>query len=288
MNYALLLFAAFLFSIQFVSLKYFQKIRGNTVFSVSYYCLISSVAFFLVAFMLNGFTVKFNSFSIILGIICGTVEFLCSVFGVKALGVTDLSVYSLFMMLGGMLLPFLFGIIYNGEDITVLKIISVILIASSMFLALDVKGGSKKIGLIFCFAIFIINGSIGIIQNLYSSNTEALGTFNFMCITNIVHVILGGTTFLIYTLTGKRLPKITAKKDNVLSLLSPLLHTVVHGTAIVILYEFTVEASVQYSLISGGTIFFSAIMGMLFKEKITVKTIIRIGLVIIGTVLMIF
>ena len=68
---------------------------------------------------------------------------LCAYACLKALATANLSVYSIFMMLGGMLLPFSFGILFLDEPLTAGKIACVIFILLSLLLTLEKGGGSK-------------------------------------------------------------------------------------------------------------------------------------------------
>ena len=49
-----------------------------------------------------------------------------------------------------------------------------------------------------------------------------------------------------------------------------------------------VPAVVMYPIVAGGGVFFSALSGLIFGEKITARTIISIVLVLFGTILMMF
>ena len=50
----------------------------------------------------------------------------------------------------------------------------------------------------------------------------------------------------------------------------------------------TLEPSLQYPIITGGSIFLSALIGLVFKEKPNTKTWISVAFAVVGTIIMIF
>ena len=79
-----------------------------------------------------------------------------------------MSLFSLFAMLGGMALPFLQGIIFYGEGLTVAKIICVLFISLALIAATE--RGEKNKGTLFYIGIFILNGMSGVISKIFTSS----------------------------------------------------------------------------------------------------------------------
>ena len=77
---------------------------------------------------LNKFRMEFTLFSLALSGVYALCYILMTYYSLKAFYVANLSVYSVFTMLGGMMLPFLAGTTFFGEDISVYKVLCCALI----------------------------------------------------------------------------------------------------------------------------------------------------------------
>ena len=115
--YILLGFAVVLFSIQFVFSKLYQKQRGNGFFVAMMSNVIVCVGMIPFYFILNGGKIEVTSFSLLMALAFAVCGILCNFAGLKVLAVANLSVYSMFLMLGGMLIPLIYGF-FVGEKMT--------------------------------------------------------------------------------------------------------------------------------------------------------------------------
>ena len=155
--YVMVIFATVLYSVQFVFTKCYQKEKGasffySTIFS-ALTCLFA-VPFFLV---LNKGRMEFTWFSFFIASLFALDCILCTVFGAKTLSKANLSVYSLFLMLGGMLLPFIYGFTI-GEKLTVFKGIAVLCVLGAMLCTLQKEEGKKlDFGTVICFILIFIS-----------------------------------------------------------------------------------------------------------------------------------
>ena len=131
MEYLLILLSAVMFSVQFFLNDCYQKSEGTTVVSALTFSLITSVfgCIMLIAYGGLGRITLFTFFMSAVSAIKNFIQIYC---GIKVLKVANLSVYSLFSMLGGMLLPFIYGIAC-GERLTSAKAGCIIFIAAALF-----------------------------------------------------------------------------------------------------------------------------------------------------------
>ena len=90
-------------------------------------------------FLINGFKLEFTWFTFIMAIIHSLSGFAMTFCGFRALERINLSLYSLFMMLGGMVLPYFQGIMFYDEPITGAKIVCFILVCAALALTVDYK-----------------------------------------------------------------------------------------------------------------------------------------------------
>ncbi len=306
MYYALLIIAAGSFSTQYVFSKFNQKTRGTSLFSSLTFGCASSLISIPLLFIIGGFKIEFSSYSAIIALIYGGVYIVCLIFGVKALAHANLVLYSLFLMLGGMLLPIFYGLII-GESMSIFMITGVIALILSMLVSLKKTDDDKRITwfAILCFAvIFTANGLSYILTSFHQSNKDlAVSPASFVLLCSLGKFIVGITILSvmgIYKKCCKRkvsnekldatIEKINAKKAllNLLVIAGGYAIFNAVGNLCTTISAGNLPAVVQYPIITGGCIFISAIEGLIFGERITKKTILGIVLVFTGTILMMF
>ena len=133
--YLLILLAVILLALQFSTNKLYQLRCGNTAAASLTFSTLSglttSVIFFVLTFAM-GETFTITPYSLlmaaIIAVLCCTYTFI----GFKIMSFGSMSVFMMFLMLGGMLLPYLFGVFYLDEGISVGRVIGVILLVVSM------------------------------------------------------------------------------------------------------------------------------------------------------------
>ena len=178
MYYLLLLVAVIMLSLQFAVNKYYQNKNGNEI-SVSflYTCLTGFTAalFFLV---MNRFQVAFTPFSILcaLGVSLLCLSYMLLGFRIFAIG--NFSLYMMFLMLGGMILPFLYGIIFLGDADALnplsfaARMVGILLMTVSLVVS-NVRTGKNgntekhKSVIILYVCVFFLNGFVSVISKLH-------------------------------------------------------------------------------------------------------------------------
>ena len=304
--YLMIIIATMLFSIQFVFTKCYQKEKGSTFFYSTIFMAISCLAMIPFFLILNQGKLEFTWFSFIIACLYAIDALLCSVFGAKTLSRANLSVYSLFLMLGGMLLPFLYGLAI-GEDLTVFKGIAVICILLAILFTLK-KDDSKKMDwltVVCFFMIFVTNGLSGVLTYIHQRSMENIvSASGFLLLYNGVSFVLSSLLAVGIFLYGKKkAPAILEihgaeqgkyEKSELKSWLFAIGFVVgyalIHGTA-ALLTTFTasyVDASIQSTITTGGCMLMSAVFGLFFKEKITKRTVVSLLFAIVGTVCIMF
>ena len=121
MNYAFLIIAAFLFAMQFLFNQQFRKNNGDGMDSTFTFSMYTNGISFLILLALNKFHLEINWFSFVIAVVYAIVVLGYQYSGLKSFATANLSVYSIFAMLGGMLLPSAYGIIFYKEDSSVVK-----------------------------------------------------------------------------------------------------------------------------------------------------------------------
>ncbi len=283
MQYYLLVSAAtVLFALQFLFNQKFEQERGNTLKSALEFTLYKSVVIVVMMLIISRFRIAITLFSVILAIIYAVACILMTYFSMKAFAVANLSVYSVFSMLGGMLLPFLAGVGFYNEELTPFKIICCVLIVVSVLL--NLRGGKQsKKAFLYYMAVFILNGSVGVISKIHQSSelphTDSTG---FMFLTSAVSVIISALWLLVQ---HKKIPLIKGK-----SLGFAAGYGIFNGVGnwFLLISLVNLPASVQYPLVTGGVMVFSTIISMIRKEKLAKTDYIAAAISFVASVLMAF
>ena len=285
MNYVLVLIATILLAFEFAFSKKYQASEGTSLISGLRFNTVSGLFTAIIFFALSGFKLPFSLFSLIMAFLMSSLCMLYSIIGFQILRKGNMSLYSLFLMSGGMLLPYVFGILFLQEPLTILRVLGILFILAAVYLSNPAKGNLDKSQFGLCVIIFILNGFVSIISKCHQINVtfSPIDNTAFVMYTGICKCLMSSVALLF---CKSKEPKYTFTTKTSLYLIL--------GAACIggISYTFqlmgakALPASVLYPLITGGSIIFSTLCGkLLFKEKITKFQAISVGLCFIGTCL---
>lgn len=304
--YLMVVLATLLYSVQFVFSKCYQREKGSTFFYSTIFgaiaCL-ASVPFFLI---LNAGTFEFTWFSFGIACLYSIDLLLCGVVGAKIMSRANLSVYSLFLLLGGMILPIFYGFAI-GERLTVFKGIAIVCVLIAMLCTLKKEEGKKTdwLTILLFVLVFVTNGLSGVLTYVHQrSEAEIVSTSGFLLLCNGVRFVLSALLALGMYLFGKhKAPQLLeiqgakegaakkgAGKSWLLAVFVTVGYALVHGTAALLttIAAIYVDAGVQSTIVTGGCMVLSTVSGLLFGEKITGKTVISLLFALAGTVCILF
>lgn len=218
-----------------------------------------------------------------------------TVLGMKLMGEGKLSLYIMFLMLGGMLLPYLYGIVFLRETITVGKIVGCVLLTGGLILFSlgEKKDGDKPVTakfLLLCFAVFVLNGGVSILSKIHQTAPAVrhpVDTAEFVMLSNLVK----GLIFCAVTPFTPKEAAAATQKQKKQGILYTLLSAVLGGFAsfCLLFAAGKVDASIQYPVVSGGTVVLSAITGWLFyHETLSKRSTVLLILIFAATFLFLF
>ena len=118
----------------------YRKLRGSGAFASLSMCFISSVASILPLMIIGGFDFTITPFTLIMACAGAFNSILFTYCSIMALGKINLSLYALFSMLGGMVLPFVQGILFFGEPLTVAKAVCLAFIIAALVISVKPEG----------------------------------------------------------------------------------------------------------------------------------------------------
>ena len=292
--YALIMISVAMFGGGFALQDIYRKKRGSSLKISMEAALIGSVAGLIVLLIINGFSFEVTWFTLLMAVLAALNSIAFTFCAFKSLDYINLSLFSLFSMLGGMALPFVQGIVFYKEGITVAKCLCVAFICAA--LALTVEKGEKKKGTIFYIGIFILNGMAGVISKIFSaSDLPKVSAAGYSIWIAISTVVLSGIVWAILALRDKHKAKVSGEKvasptkkvlfqSYRLGALYGAINQIANFFLVIALAH--VDASVQYPMVTGGTMIVSTLICFFGEKKPSKKEMISVGLAFVGMLLL--
>lgn len=283
--YCMVIGAALLLALDFSFSKTYQAWEGITILAGLKFNTLNGLVTAAIFFTLSGFKMEFSAYSALLAFCMSLFAMIYSVVGFRVLKDGNMSIYSIFLMSGGMLLPYLFGVMFLNEDLTLSRTIGLTIILVAAVLSNGIKGKLKTSFLLLCAAVFVLNGAVSILSKCHQINTanHAVSSTMLITYTGIAKFVIGCTVFPFCRRNVEPLP-FSSKRTVYVVICSALVGGVSYMLQLTGARE--LPASVLYPIVSGGSIIFSALSGkLLFKEKLSVYQLVSIGLCFVGTLL---
>lgn len=277
----MLIGATVLFAFQMFFNQQFQRLRGNGLeASLTFTTYVHSVMFFLML-CINGFKMEWSWFSAGMALIRAAMDVVFGYCSIKALACANLSVYSTFSMLGGMLLPFVYGVAVASEPLTLPKILCCLLISLALFLTVE-RGKHSKKAIFYYFCVFALNGLYGVVAALHQNRADlAVDSQSFSAMSSLFTVAIAIGVSL---LTAKKFPLLRKPEVKFVGLFGACCGL---GNLLLLIALLHVNASVQYPIITGGTMVVSTLICVMRKEKLGIRDYLATAIAFGATVLII-
>lgn len=280
--YGLLIAAAFLFAFQFLFNQNFRRANGDGLDSTVTFSTYTNGISFLILLILNGFQLKITWFSLLISFIYALVLLGYQYSGLKSFATANLSVYSIFTMLGGMLLPLAYGVIFCDEKLSFFKVMCVVLIIIATVMSVE-GGKGKGNNLKYYISVFILNGLVGVLSKIHQSGAElAVDSRSFMATVNLMTFIL---CIIIQLVKNKKIQLVPIKQ---VANLGAYAFCSGIGNLFCLIALTSLPASVQFPIITGGVMAFSTLISLIRKEKPSAKTLVSAVIAFASTVLIMF
>ena len=279
----MLILAAVLLAMNFALTKFYQKNGNNTNYEILIFNAITATFSGLIFFGINGFKVDFKTFSVCMSALFTMLVFTYQIIGFKIMARGKIAIYTMFLMSGGMILPYLWGVFFLEEEISLLRSLGLIVILLSLLVSnLDEMKLDFKL-FIMCAAVFVLNGFVSIISKTHQINDNAVSTNDFVIINNLFSALSG------YLIAFSCRKTAESKKRQPIRLKHIIIIFMVAATSGISSFlqlkgAQNIPASVLYPVITGGTVLFTAIAGRIFfKEKGSLKLNIGLVMCFVGT-----
>ena len=284
MYYLLILLSVIMFGGGFALNDVYRKMRGSSLKISMEASFIGSIAGIIFLLIFNGLKFNATPFTLIMALLAALNSLAFTICTFRALDSVNLSLFSLFSMLGGMLLPFFQGIIFYNEAITVAKVTAVILIFVSLALTLDKSG--KRGGMIYCIGIFIFNGMSGVLTKLFNTLPfERASAAEYSIWLSVFSIVISGGVWLVLQLLEKEKDQ---KKLTVRACAVGVANGGINKVAnfILVLALMHVDTSVQYPMVTGGVIIVSTIVSLFGDKKPSKRELISAAFAFLGTLVL--
>jgi drug/metabolite transporter (DMT)-like permease len=258
----------------------YRKRRGSSIRASIEASFVGSLAGIVCLLILGGFKLEFTPFTLLVALLAASNRIAFTFFSFKALSSINLSLYSLFSMLGGMMLPFVQGIVFYGEKITLAKVVCVIIICVA--LALTVKRGDKSRGYVYYIGVFVLNGMSGVLSKIFSeSSLPKASAAGYSLWISIGTVAISGVVWL--ALARKKQSNVAKYNlgDCAVGAVNGGMSAVANCLLVIALAS--VDASVQYPAVTGGVMIVSTLICFFGERKPSKKELVSIALAFCGT-----
>ena len=287
--YILILISVVMFGGGFALQDLYRAQRGSGLLISMESACIGALAGFVVLLAINGLSFECTPFAFWMAAWTAVNGIAFTFFSFKALDRINLSLFSLFAMLGGMALPFFQGILFYGEPFTLAKGICVGFICLALLFTVE-KGKGKR-GTVYYVGVFILNGMAGVISKIYTTSTlPKVSAAAYSAWSCILIAVLSGVAWLFLSYAKKRRgisahaePACDGKRvwrSRGVSALMGVVNKVANFLLVLSLVH--VDASVQYPMVTGGTMIVSTALSFFGKRKPRGREVISVALAFIG------
>lgn len=287
MHYIMLVLSSFLFSSGFLFNKLYKQNSKTgiktTFYMVLFTATITSISMFATLYI-KGETFSITAFSVLMAAVYALNNFISTFVAIKAFEYADLSLYSIFMMMGSIVIPSLAGFVFYSEEISLLKWVAFIFIFLAIYFSVEKKsGGKSKKANLYYMLVFLLNGTAGVISKIHQSAPDALkvNTQSFLSTSALLRIAVSIIVLMI--LNAKNKEKVINAKAIACGFASGLFNAV--GNYFNLFVLIFIPVTVHSVITTGGVLIFSAILGLFFKEKITKRMSISLICALVATVL---
>ncbi|MBE7047417.1 MAG: hypothetical protein E7396_08430 [Ruminococcaceae bacterium] len=278
MYYSLIILATAMFGVCFALKGAYVKLCGDGIKQSFEFTFVSSIVAMIALIVINGFKWEFTWFTFIMALISTVNGFLFTICSFKALGKINLSVFSVYSMLGGMLLPFLQGIIFYNEEITVAKILCVFFIIIA--LVLTIEKGDKMKGMKYYAGVFVFNGMSGVISKIFNTAPFERTSAEAYSIMGCALSAIIALAVILTVFNGEKNRKSNWGKTILFGGVSGITNRVANLLLLIALLH--VDTSVQYPLVTGGVMVVSSIINLFGENKPSKKELYSVGVAFVG------
>ncbi len=279
-DFLLLILADLLLAGNFAVTKGYQKREGVSAekglkFNVAF-------GFFsaLLMTVLQGFRVELSLYSAAMALGFAALIVSYTLIGFRIMEHGTMALYTVFLMTGGMVVPYLWGLIFLGEPFTLLRTAGLAVIIAAVVISNSANAKFDPRQLVWCCLVFVINGFTSVVSKEHQISVAPVSTMSFVCLCGMARFVIS-LIALLFVKKGRVALKMEGK-----SALFTLGSALFSGFSSILQLTGakSLPATVLYPIVTGGSIIFIALAGrLLFREKLSRRARIGIALCFLGT-----
>lgn len=280
-EFFMLVFSAILLALSFAVNKSYQKTAGSSMEIGLIFNILTGLFTALVFYIIGGFRLQLTVYSVLMASAQSILCVAYTIIGFQIMSKGKIALYTVFLMTGGMVVPFIWGLLFLNEPFTPLRTMGLIVIAISV---IATNADSQKLNvrqIVMCCAVFLLNGFVSVISKEHQIHANAVSSLDFVILSSLTKLILCAAALLFVKRTPERKKSLTIKLIPLI-----LVSALLSGGSYLLQLTAAVHlpASVLYPTVTGGSILFTAAAGRLFyKEKLTPKLLCGVILCFLGT-----
>lgn len=271
MSYVLIITAVFLLAGDFIISKLYQNRAGASVVPGLFFNAIlglSTAILICIVRAVSGETGGlFTPYSILMatGVALAGVSYL--LIGFRMLKAGEMAVYTLFLMTGGMLVPYVWGIFALNEKFSVYRFIGLLLIIGGVICSNQKKESINRRYLLMGLCVFVLNGLLSIISKMHQIEEvqATVSALSFVMLTGFLKFVLCTIALAIVCKKQSQAMKEIPMKTSLPIIVAS---AIVGGTSYLLqlVSASNIPATLLYPLMTGGSVVFTAIVGRIFFE----------------------
>ena len=283
MTYVLLAATVGLFSLQSIAAKAYQRyVTGGltaTLVFAGATGLITGVIFFIV----SGFTLQITGDALLwaaLGTVASMVASVCTILG---MAMDNVYAVTLFMQIGALLVPSVYGVLFLKEALTPGKIAGMLLVTASLLCKLwDSPAGKaqKSTGrlryILICLGLLFGNGFFGVTNKAHQLSVHSIPESQFTVLISLLRFAASAVLLLILMAAHKNQPLLVCAERRgkaIIQLTAPLvLFSGINGLGTLLSLRLCnyMDSSLQFPIMTAGILAGTTVLACLvYKEKLT-------------------
>lgn len=284
LEYLFLFLADVFLALNFAITKVYQTKNGISLRNSLVFNLLLGLFSALFFWVMQGFSFEFQLYSFLLSFAQSALAVIYTILGFRIMSKHHIAIYSVFLMTGGMVVPYLWGLLFLEEPFSWLRTVGVLVIIAAILLT---NSSSKRLDpkqFFLCVAVFFLNGFVSVISKVHQIYPEAVSTEAFGTMNSVTKVFL---CLLILPLIPKK-----AQHSSTFRGWKSILLVAASAVAGSISFLFqligakTLPATVLFPIVTGGSILLTALSGRIFfREKLTRPILAGTLLCLLGTCL---
>lgn len=268
-------------ALNFAVTKLYQKKCGASPYPALRFNVFLGLFSSFIFFALSGFKIEVTIFSAIMAPLLAALVVSYILIGFYIMEKETVAIYTIFLMTGGMIVPYIWGLLFLNETFSILRTVGLIVIACGVFVAHSSNSRISYKTVLLCILVFLLNGFVSVVSKEHQISSASIPTTHFMTLNSLAKTFLSALALVF----------VKKNQTSTVKLSWPLI-AIIFAAALFsgvssmlqLIGAKNLPATVLYPIISGGAIIFTAFAGRIFfKEKITMRLACGIILCFIGT-----